>query len=141
MAGRPEANIDWQKVDTLLVSGSSGRQIAGQLGVHPRTLYEHTLEEKGIPFSEYSQQKYAKGESLIKAKQFDVAMRGNVTMLIWLGKIRCKQEETVTHGIVFNEIDPTKRESGEQPAIDSDTSQVSMPSIPRCGVECVSDGS
>lgn len=93
MIGRPQAIIDWRKVDNLLVAGSSGVQIAGELGINPNTLYEHTLREKGIPFSEYSQQKYSKGESLIKAKQFEVGMKGNTTMLIWLGKQRCDQRE------------------------------------------------
>ncbi|HEY3527489.1 MAG TPA: hypothetical protein VGK47_14935 [Nitrososphaeraceae archaeon] len=132
--GRPQSVIDWNKVDELLVKGSSGAQIASQIGIHPQTLYEHTLSEKGIPFSDYSAQKYAKGDSLLLTKQFDVAMKGNVSMLIWLGKQRLKQHETINqeHGIFFKEIDPTDR--------NTDTTQVSMPALPGPGLDSAQIG-
>lgn len=50
-------------------------------------------------FVEYSQQKKAVGNDMILTKQFDLAMKGNASMLIFLGKVRCGQTETQTHEV------------------------------------------
>lgn len=92
--GRPQAKIDWSFVDYKLMAGYSGVAIANELGINCNTLYERTLLDKGIPFSEYSQQKYEKGNNLIKEKQFEKATKkGDNMMLIWLGKNRCGQKD------------------------------------------------
>jgi len=97
MAGRPQSNINWDEVDVLLVAGCSGRQIAGNIGISTDTLYDRCLIDKGVQFSQYSQQKNEKGESLLKAHQFAKALGkttdGDNTLLIWLGKTRLKQAE------------------------------------------------
>lgn len=97
MAGQPKAIIDWKKVDDLLIAGCSGREIAGQLGIYHGTLYDRCFTDNGIQFSEYSQQKYSKGDALLRATQFAKALGKNKdadnTMLIWLGKQRLKQRE------------------------------------------------
>ncbi len=96
--GRPRANIDWDIVDSHLVAGCCGTEIAGLLGVYPDTLYERCEEEKLTTFTAYSQQKKASGEALLRKKQFDKAMgfteTGDNTLLIWLGKARMGQKET-----------------------------------------------
>lgn len=91
--GRPKADIDWNRVDALLEADCSGAGIAAVLGVAPGTLYDRCLKDKGIPFSEYSQQKCSKGESLLKEVQYLKAMGGDNTLLVWLGKVRLKQKE------------------------------------------------
>jgi hypothetical protein len=107
---RPLAIIDWTEVDNLLMAGCSGKEIAGHIGINCNTLYERCTKDKDIPFGEYSQQKYAKGESLIKAKQFQKALGecldGDNTLLIWLGKVRCEQRESKeeTRSIVKEEL-------------------------------------
>ena len=83
---RPKANIDWHKVDNLLKAQCDGVGIAGILGIHPNTLYLAVEEEFKISFSEYSAQKRSEGKELLRAKQFDAAMSGDKTMLVWLGK-------------------------------------------------------
>ena len=85
--------IDWKMVDALLQANCSGVQIAARLGVHADTLYAACQREKGSAFSAYSQQKREHGETLIHQKQFDIAMKGDKTMLIWLGKQRLGQKE------------------------------------------------
>jgi len=111
--GRPPAKINWDIVNELLVKGCSGRQIAGSLGIHQKTLYEHCVIEKGEPFSDYSTRFYAKGEALLIAKQFDKAIEGDNTCLIWLGKTRCKQvEEKQT--IVINSVDVKQSQKLEE---------------------------
>lgn len=95
--GRPKSIIDWKYVDTLLIAGCSGREISFNIGLNPKTLYERCETEHGVPFSEYSQQKYAKGDSLLRKQQFDKALGrttdGDNMMLIWLGKNRLKQSD------------------------------------------------
>jgi predicted metal-binding transcription factor (methanogenesis marker protein 9) len=91
--GRPKSDIDWKRVDELLEADCSGAGIAAILGIAPCTLYDRCLKDKGISFSEYSQQKNSKGESLLKEVQYLKAMSGDNTLLVWLGKVRLKQKE------------------------------------------------
>lgn len=84
--GRPKANIDWHKVDNLLKAQCDGVGIAGILGVSPDTLYRACQDEHNIGFADYSAQRKSEGKELLRAKQFDSAMSGDKTMLVWLGK-------------------------------------------------------
>ena len=93
--GRPRAVIDWDKVDKLLMAGCSGVEIAGYYGLHFDSLYKYCRLEKKMNFSEYSTLKKAHGNSLLKAKQFEIAMAGDKTMLVWLGKNRLDQSDKV----------------------------------------------
>ena len=101
LGGRPLAHIDWEKVNHLLKCGCSGRQIAGNLGFQPNTIYDRCVTDHGITFTEYSQQFYAKGESLLLEKQFDKAINnGDNMMLIWLGKNILKQSDSPTQDAI-----------------------------------------
>ncbi len=103
--GAPRAKLNYQIIDQLLIEGNSGRQIAGYLGINNKTLYDNVLHDKAISFSEYADQFNAKGETLLKTKQHEIAMKGNVTMLIWLGKQRCDQKERIEkETIIPNDI-------------------------------------
>lgn len=105
-------NIDWKKVDKMLAEGCDGVQISARLGVHRNTLYEHCKREKGCAFSEYAAEKRSVGDSFLHAKQFQLAMEGNSSMLIWLGKNRLRQadQQQVDHNIQINMIDYSKAE-------------------------------
>lgn len=85
--------IDWDKVDRFLEAGCKGTEIAAYFGIHYDTLYDRCFHEKGIMFSEYTQKKRAKGDSMLKAKQFEIAMKGDKAMLVWLGKNRLNQSD------------------------------------------------
>lgn len=91
--GRPKANIEWKKVEELLMAGCSGAEIAANFGISPHTIYDRCLTDNNIPFSDYSQQFYAKGESLLRAVQYSKAVKGDTAMLVWLGKNRLKQRD------------------------------------------------
>ncbi len=95
--GRPKAVIDWVIVDAKLEAGCSGAEVAAFLGLDKKTIYERCVTDKEMPFSEYLQHKRAKGESLLREKQFHKAMgytdTGDNTLLIWLGKQRLKQTD------------------------------------------------
>ena len=90
---RPKANIDWKIVDSLLEASCEGTEVAAYLGLSVNTLYNRCKIDNKCNFSEYLQQKKAKGDSLLKTKQFKVAMDGDKAMLIWLGKQRLNQRD------------------------------------------------
>lgn len=101
MAGRPKAQIDWLKVGQMLEAGCTVEGIAETIGVEKTTLYKRCETDNKINFSTFSQQKRAKGDDLLRAKQFQLAMSGDKTMLVWLGKQRLGQTdkaETKTDG-------------------------------------------
>ena len=97
MAGRPAALIDWKAVDRLLQAGCTGVQIAARFAIHADTLYRACQSEYKIDFAAYSQEKRAHGETLLLEQQFTIAMKGDKTMLIWLGKQRLNQKEKHDH--------------------------------------------
>ena len=95
--GRPQLAIDWDTVGKLLEAGCSGESIAAQLGVHRTTLYNRCKTDMGLTFSTLAQQKKMLGDNLLRAKQYQTAMSGNVTMQIWLGKQRLGQTDKMEH--------------------------------------------
>ena len=92
-AGRPRVEIDWKEVAKLLQAGCSSREIAGFFGIDRDTLYIRYEQEFGIRYAEFSAQSKRKGDALLRAKQFSLAMDGNQAMLIWLGKNRLNQTD------------------------------------------------
>jgi hypothetical protein len=93
-AHRPLIPIDWKQVDEWIKRGSLGTHIAACLGICSDTLYDRCQQEHGIGFSEYLAQKRSVGDTGLLGKQYDEAMNGNTTLLIWLGKVRLGQKET-----------------------------------------------
>jgi len=84
--GRPRKIIDWAKVDEQLIYWATAKGICSKLGITDKTLEAACKRDHGISFSEYSEQKREIGKNYVRGKQFQVAMSGNVSMLIWLGK-------------------------------------------------------
>jgi hypothetical protein len=98
-SGRKEAIIDWNLVDHLLEAGCTGTEVASRIGIHPETLYRHCKKELKIDFAVYLQQKREKGDTLLREKQMSCAMKGDKTMLVWLGKQRLGQREKMDHNV------------------------------------------
>ncbi len=95
---RPEKPIDWDLVDTLLVSGCNCVEIAAHFQIHP-TNFGIRLEKKyGMGYTTYAYEKRKQGDSLLKHTQYMKALgksdKGDNTLLIWLGKNRLEQRET-----------------------------------------------
>ena len=101
--GQPQVKIDWKKVDELLEAGCLGTEIAGYLGISDTSLYRHTEAYKGMSFSEYRQHKVSKGDSILRNKQYQKAIKGDNTMLLWLGKNRLKQRDKEPELVASNE--------------------------------------
>jgi hypothetical protein len=102
--GRPKAKIDWSRVDKYLQAHCDGVGIAGLLGIAPDTLYRSCKDIHNIGFDAYSAIKKAEGKELLRTKQFQVAMEGDRTMLVWLGKQYLEQKEKTETDLHIKEI-------------------------------------
>ena len=84
---RPAIKIDWKKVDDLMVAGCNAREVAGYFGISDDTLYTRfKIEHKGSTFTEVMAKRKAGGHAMLRAKQFQTAMRGSNMMLKLLGE-------------------------------------------------------
>ena len=91
--GRPKVKIDWHEVGEMLKCGCDATVIATTIGVSTDTLYTRSKLDNKLDFSAFSQQKRAQGNDLLRRKQFELALDGNISMLIWLGKNRLGQTD------------------------------------------------
>ena len=100
--GRPLKKIDWDEVDKMLVAGCTGVQCAAYFDMHPQTLYDRVQIEHGVGFTEYAYKNKEKGNALLHATQFKVALEKDKTMLVWLGKQRLGQRDNPSHDEKFD---------------------------------------
>lgn len=82
----------WEQLDALII-WSNAEYCAEKLGISADTLSERIKERTGLSFPEYKEQKKEAMRVNIRKKQYDVAMSGNVSMLIWLGKNELGQSD------------------------------------------------
>jgi len=82
----------WEQLDALIVWASEV-YCAERLGINIETLAARIKEKTGLSFPEYKKQKQEPMRINLMKKQYDVAMQGNVAMLIWLGKQYLKQSD------------------------------------------------
>lgn len=85
--GRPKFEIDYDRVKDLSSVACTQEEIASILGCSLRTL---TNDEK---FKEVYEEGIANAKMSVRRGQFKLAMEGNATMLIWLGKQMLGQKE------------------------------------------------
>jgi len=89
--GRPKIEIDFEKVDALCAVFCNCEEIVSILKFDMKVSYDtverRIKEQFDITFAEYVKQKQmAFAKPKLRKAQFDCAMSGNATMLIWLGK-------------------------------------------------------
>lgn len=82
----------WDQLDALII-WSTCEYCAERLGMDRDTLSLRIKEKTGLSFSAYKDKKKEAMRVNLKRKQYDVAMAGNVTMLIWLGKNELGQSD------------------------------------------------
>lgn len=100
--GRPKKNLEdmefngWDQLDALIVWASE-EYCAEKLGISVDTL-ARKLKQKGYSFAEYRRKRREPMLINLLKKQYETAMQGNVTMLIWLGKQYLGQAENSLMG-------------------------------------------
>lgn len=87
MAGRPKKEINEDDVFLLASFGLTREEIAAVCNCHPNTLDNR--------FYDVIKEGQTHRNASLRRKQFEVAMHGNVAMLIWLGKQYLQQTEKV----------------------------------------------
>lgn len=92
---RPRKNIDPNQVKELASIQCSYAEMAAVLGCNESTLTRR--------FAQAIKEGRECGKVSLKRKQYDVAMSGNVSMLIWLGKILLGQSEVQVQ-VIKNEV-------------------------------------
>ncbi len=91
--GRPRLDIDFAELGTLCELQCTLKDIAHFFHCSEDTIQNRVKEKWGITFSAYSDQKTGDGKISLRRAQFASAMRGNVSMQIWLGKQLLGQKE------------------------------------------------
>ena len=92
---RPRKEVDWETVNKLCGIHCTGEEIASFLDMSYDTLQRRCLEEHECGFADYYKKASASGKMSLRRKQYEVAMAGNVSMLIWLGKNTLNQRDQV----------------------------------------------
>lgn len=95
--GRPMIEIDFELVKKLCAIFCTSAEISNILGISVDTLERRIKKEYKMGWKEFFEKYSAEGKKSLRAKQFEMAMKGNVTMLIWLGKQYLNQKETITN--------------------------------------------
>lgn len=88
---RPRKEVDEEKLELLASFGLTTREIAAVLDVSPDTIERNYAETLAWGVN--------KCRASLKRKQWEMAMAGNVTMLIWLGKQMLGQKDRVDYGV------------------------------------------
>jgi len=101
--GRPLIEINWTEFDKLCGIQCTLREIAAWFECSEDTIERACVREKEMSFAELYSKKAGKGKISIRRKQYEVALGGNTTMLIWLGKQYLGQSEKQT---ISPESDP-----------------------------------
>lgn len=117
---RPKTDIDWKRVDSFLLAQCDGVAISGILGISSDTLYRACQEKFKIGFAAYSQKKKSEGKELLRRKQFDAAMGGDKTMLIWLGKQILQQKDQVETTLLVPQVNILPTTDADRKSIETD---------------------
>jgi len=87
IGGRPIViEINWSEFDRLCKIQCTQKEIASWFDCSISTIERKVRKEKGMGYADYYEQKREKGFISLRRKQYEVALEGNVAMLIFLGK-------------------------------------------------------
>lgn len=86
MAGRPLKEIDKKQFEGLCSIFCTEEEICLLLETTDKTLNKWCKRTYGMDFSDSYKKFSAHGKMSLRRKQRDVALKGSVPMLIWLGK-------------------------------------------------------
>lgn len=82
----PEDEQGWENFDKLLALQCTGREIAAFYNRSETWVHERVQLVKGMKFAEYAAMTKPKGLVSLRRKQMEMALAGDRTMLVWLGK-------------------------------------------------------
>ena len=103
----PRVPINWVDFDKLCAMQCTVLEIAEWFNCSEETIKRAVKRAKHMTFEQYAAAKRTQGHIALRRRQFEVANKGNVTMLIWLGKQWLGQRdktETTTRDLSLEEI-------------------------------------
>lgn len=84
--GRPEKKIDLEQLDIMAKYGATCSDIAGYFMCSNDTIVKVIKQNYGMSFPEFSDKRQSEIRLKLRQKQIQVALNGNVALLIFLGK-------------------------------------------------------
>jgi len=87
--------IDWDKIASFLRVGATLQEISFYFNISVPTLQKRCKEELGMSFGDFKNQCFSEGNIDLRKVQHEIAIKGNVQMLIWLGKNRLNQTDKI----------------------------------------------
>lgn len=90
---RPLSEQDFKDLDKMIKIHATLAEIAFFFGVSEDTIERRITEQYNETFAEYYKKTSQGGKMSLRRKQFELALAGNATMLIWLGKQYLKQND------------------------------------------------
>lgn len=85
--GRPKVPINRDSFDALMdIPFVNVKAIAGVFRCSEKTIQRFVNSEYGMTFDQLKEEKSENMKLRLGGKQYEVAMKGNVPMLVWLGK-------------------------------------------------------
>lgn len=106
--GRPRSEFDYVTAIRLAARMCSNRDIASIMGVDEATIRRRLKDD--AEFAASIEKARAECRSSLLMKQFEVAMSGDRTMLIWCGKQHLGQSDKVEEKIEVTENVDTREE-------------------------------
>ena len=91
--GRPRIVVDWEAAKKLAQLHCTGEEIAAFFDFSFDTLTRAVKREYKMTFAEWYKRYSANGKISLRRKQYEIALSGNCSMLIWLGKQLLEQRE------------------------------------------------
>lgn len=94
---RPRKEINWDEFDKLCAIQCTQVEIANWFECSVDTIERAVKRTHKVGFAEYYIQKADKGKISLRRQQWQLALKGDKTMLIWLGKQHLEQRERASH--------------------------------------------
>lgn len=91
--GPPRTEIDYGVLSKLCNIMCTGEECAAILGIDYDTLNRRLGQDGHNGFTDYYKKHSSKGKASLRRKQIEVALSGNPTMLIWMGKQQLEQRD------------------------------------------------
>ena len=106
--GRPRKEIDPTTFERLCEIQCTLKEIAAVLGVSEDTVERWCERTYELGFADTYKKFSAFGKTSLRRQQFEVAKKGNATMLIWLGKQYLAQTDKPVAEEPDEEMNPTE---------------------------------
>jgi len=87
--------LDWEEFDKLCAMQATLEEIASWFDCSADTIERAVKRDQGMKFAEYFAQKSGKGKISLRRVQWQLALKGNVAMVIFLGKNYLGQSDKI----------------------------------------------